>query len=142
VHQGIQSNESGEQTGAEFPEFPARSCLAGNSAPALWEAEIANVIWMATRSAVLSADEATTRLRLALRLGIESVPLHSLLQGALLRALTSGVAVYDCLFVELAIREACPLVTFDRAVLQAFPDVAVRPRTLPSGGGAGEAGRG
>ncbi len=113
----------------------ARQFLVGVSrlmAPALWEAEIANVIWMATRSAVISPDEGAVRLRLAMRLGIESVPLHTLLQGALLRAVTSGVAVYDCLFVELAIREACPLVTFDRAVLKAFPDVAVRPRSLPS----------
>ena len=113
----------------------ARQFFVGAShpmAPALWEAEIANVIWMATRSAVISRDEGAVRLHLAMRLGIESVPLHTLLQGALLRAVTSGVAVYDCLFVELAIREACPLVTFDRAVLKAFPDVAVRPRTLPS----------
>jgi predicted nucleic acid-binding protein len=66
-------------------------------APALWEAEIANVIWMATRSAVISPCEGAVRLRLAMRLGIESVPLHTLLEGALLRAVTSGVAVYDCL---------------------------------------------
>jgi predicted nucleic acid-binding protein len=114
----------------------ARRFLVGVSrpmAPALWEAEIANVIGMATRSDVISPDEGMVRLRLAMRLGIESVPIHTLLQGALLRAVASGVAVYDCVFVELAIREACRLATFDRAVLKAFPDVAVRPRTLPSG---------
>jgi predicted nucleic acid-binding protein len=113
----------------------ARQFLGGVTrpmAPALWEAEIANVVWMATRSEVVSPDEGVVRLRLAMRMGIESVPLHTLLQGALLRAVSSGVAVYDCLFVELAYREACPLATFDRAVLKAFPDVAVRPKTLPS----------
>jgi predicted nucleic acid-binding protein len=67
-----------------------------------------------------------------MRLGIESVPARTLLQGAMLRALTSGVAVYDTLFVELAIREDCRLVTFDRAVLRAFPDVAVRPGSVGS----------
>ena len=46
---------------------------------------------------------------------------------------TNVVAVYDALFVELAVREACPLVTFDRAVLRAFPDVAVRPKSAGSG---------
>jgi predicted nucleic acid-binding protein len=102
------------------------------TAPALWEAEIANVMWMATRSGVVPPDEGAARLRLAMRLGIESVPLHTLLQGAFLRAVTNGVAVYDALFVELAVRDACPLVTFDRAILKAFPDVAVRPHNLPA----------
>jgi predicted nucleic acid-binding protein len=50
--------------------------------------------------------------------------------GALERAVQSGVAVYDTVFVELAIRENLPLVTFDAKVLAAFPDVAVRPRVL------------
>jgi predicted nucleic acid-binding protein len=116
---------------AEARQFLAT--VTSPTAPALWEAEIANVIWMATRSHVVTPDEGTARLRLALRLGIESVPLHTLLQGAFLRAVTSGVAVYDALFVELAVRDACPLATFDRATLKAFPDVAVRPQTLCSG---------
>jgi predicted nucleic acid-binding protein len=38
--------------------------------------------------------------------------------------------VYDTLFVELAARTACPLVTFDKALLTAFPEHAVRPRVL------------
>ena len=31
-------------------------------APALWEAEFANVVWMAVRSHVLTADEGSRRL--------------------------------------------------------------------------------
>jgi predicted nucleic acid-binding protein len=114
----------------------ARAFLAAvtrPTAPALWEAEIANVIWMATRSNVVGPEDGAARLRLAMRLGIESVPLHTLLQGALLRAVTSGMAVYDTLFVELAVREACPLATFDRAIIKAFPNVAARPQALCSG---------
>jgi predicted nucleic acid-binding protein len=53
-----------------------------------------------------------------------------LCQGALLRAVTTGVPVYDTLFVELAARTGCPLVTFDKAVLRAFPEIARRPRDL------------
>jgi predicted nucleic acid-binding protein len=106
--------------------------LSGPMAPALWEAEIANVLWMAIRAGVLPADEGPSRLNLAARLGIESVPTRTLLQGSLLRSVTSGIAVYDTLFVELARREACPLATFDRAVLKAFPDIAARPGTLVS----------
>jgi predicted nucleic acid-binding protein len=101
-------------------------------APAIWEAEIANVLWMAIRAGVLTAGEGPGRLTLATRLGIESVPTRTLLQGSLLRSVTSGIAVYDTLFVELARREACPLATFDRAVLKAFPDIAARPTALVS----------
>jgi predicted nucleic acid-binding protein len=101
-------------------------------APVLWEAELANVVWMAIRFGVLSPEEGAARLKLAAQLGIESVPTRPLCQGALMRSLTSGVAVYDTLFVELAIREGCPLATFDKAVLKAFPNVAARPGALVS----------
>jgi predicted nucleic acid-binding protein len=111
----------------------ARSCLEAVSdpmAPAHWEAELTNVVWMAVRAGLLSPEEGPVRLGLARRLGIESVAIATLCQGALLRAVTTGVPAYDTLFVELAVRTDCPLVTFDKAVLRAFPDVARRPRDL------------
>jgi predicted nucleic acid-binding protein len=104
--------------------------LDGALAPAVWEAELANVIWMAVRSQVLLAEDGRKRLSLAAKLGIQSVPSKTLWHGALERAVQSGVAVYDTLFVELASRENLPLATFDAKVLAAFPDVAVRPRVL------------
>ena len=55
-------------------------------APALWEAELANAIWMAVRHKVLPLDEAAKRLTLADGLGIHSVPNRTLWQGALVRA--------------------------------------------------------
>jgi predicted nucleic acid-binding protein len=91
---------------------------------------VTNVIWMAMRTGVLSPEEGPVRLGLARRLGIETVPTGRLCQGALLRAASSGVSVYDTLFVELAARSQCPLVTFDKAVLRAFPAIATRPRDL------------
>jgi predicted nucleic acid-binding protein len=99
-------------------------------APAHWEAELTNVLWMAVRSAILPPEEGPVRLSLARRLGIETVATATLCQGALLRSMASGVAVYDTLFVELAARTRCPLLTFDKAVLKAFPEVATRPRNL------------
>ena len=111
----------------------ARTCfetISSPVAPAHWEAELTNVIWMAVRTGVLPVEEGPTRLGLARRLGIESVATATLCQGALLRAVTAGVPVYDTLFVELAVRAGCPLVTFDKAVLRAFPEVARRPRDL------------
>jgi predicted nucleic acid-binding protein len=111
----------------------ARTCFETVSslvAPAHWEAELTNVVWMAIRAGALTSEEGPTRLGLARRLGIESVATTTLCQGALLRAVTAGVSVYDTLFVELAARVACPLVTFDRAILRAFPSIARRPRDL------------
>lgn len=111
----------------------ARACFEQVStpmAPAHWEAEITNVIWMAVRSGMLPPDEGPARIGLSRRLGIESVATTTLCQGALLRAVASGIPVYDTLFVELAVRLACPLVTFDKAVIRSFPEIAVRPRKL------------
>lgn len=104
--------------------------LRDGIAPATWEVELANVLWLAARHDVLPESEALARLKLARRLGIESVPPGDLCQGALVRSLRSGVAVYDCLFVELAIRRGLRLVTFDGALLRAFPGVATRPDAL------------
>ena len=99
-------------------------------APAHWESELVNVLWVATRSGVLPRAEAAHRLTLARQLGIESIPTATLCQGALLRSLASNVAVYDTLFVELAIHAECRLATFDKVVLKAFPDTAIRPALL------------
>jgi predicted nucleic acid-binding protein len=102
-------------------------------APAVWEAELANVVWMAARSRVISREQGTNKLMLAGRLGIRSINSRTLWHGALSRALDSGVSVYDTLFVELADREAIALVTFDDKVLKAFPKIAKRPGQLKRG---------
>jgi predicted nucleic acid-binding protein len=111
----------------------ARACLETLTtplAPAHWEAELTNVVWMAVRAGVLQPGEGPVRLGLARRLGIESVATATLCQGALLRSIASGISPHDTLFIELAARSACPLVTFDKALLKAFPHVAIRPREL------------
>lgn len=108
----------------------AMAFLASTSelkAPASWEAELVNVVWMAVRKQAIHPDEAVVALGLAARLGIASVDVRSLWHGALLRSIHSGIAVYDSLFVELAERERVPLVTFDRRLASAFPSVV---RTL------------
>ena len=99
-------------------------------APAHWEAEFANVIWMAVRSGVIPSLEGHRRLDLAGRLRIRSVSVRTVWQAAVASAFRSGVAVYDTLFVELAKRHRLPLVTFDTRVLRAFPRIARRPRSV------------
>ena len=101
-------------------------------APSHWEAELANAVWMAVRTGVLPTVEGHQKLDLATRLGIESVANRSLWQPALTRALSSGAAVYDTLFVELAVQRRLPLATFDKSVLKKFPAIAHRPGSLSS----------
>ena len=102
------------------------------SAPTHWEAELANAVRMAVRVGVLPPEEGHQKLDMAARLGIESVANRSLWQPALTRALSSGAAVYDTLFVELAVQRSLPLATFDQNVLKKFPEIAHRPGSLPS----------
>ncbi len=111
---------------------PFFALLEEGQAPAVWEAELANVLWMAARRDVLTIDEASQRLVWADSLGIRSAPNRTLWQGALRRAHRSGIAVYDTLFVELAIRTKLPLATFDGGLLKAFPTVSFRPAQLTS----------
>jgi len=101
-------------------------------APVHWEAELANAIWMAVRSGALPRDEGHQKLDMASRLGIHPVPIRPLWQPALTRALDSGVAVYDTLFVELAAQRDLKLATFDTELLKKFPEIARRPRSFPS----------
>ena len=101
-------------------------------APVHWEAELVNTIWMAVRSKTLPREEGHQKLDMAARLGIQGVPIRSLWQPALTRALKSGVAVYDTLFVELAAQRDLKLATFDGELLKKFPEIAKRPGSLLS----------
>ena len=76
---------------------------------------------------MIRLDEGGKRLTAAARLRVRSVSNQSLWHGALVRGVRAGIAVYDALFVELAVREALPLATFDRRILAAFPGIACRP---------------
>ena len=91
---------------------------------------MSNVLWMAVRTGVIDKRVALQRLGMAARLGIRSVATRRLWRGALARAMNSTIAAYDTLFVELAVRERRPLVTFDAKLLATFPEVAVRPHLV------------
>ena len=106
-------------------------------APAHWEAELANAIWMAVRSGTLPREEGYQKLDMASRLGIQAVPIRSLWQPALTRARNASLAVYDTLFVELAALRDMKLATFDAELLKKFPEIALRPRAFASNSLAG-----
>ncbi len=99
-------------------------------APSSWEAELANVVWMAVRHEVIALSDGLKRLELAEQLGIQTVRSSSLWQGALSRACVSGVSAYDALFVELADRMGTVVATFDQRLLEEFPKLAKRPAAL------------
>jgi predicted nucleic acid-binding protein len=105
--------------------------VADPVAPASWEAELVNVLWMATRKGVVDLPEALHRLELVKGLSVRSVATSNLWQGALARAHAFGVAAYDTLFVELADREGIPLATFDGPLIETFPKIAMRPQSVP-----------
>jgi len=115
------------------PAFAAESRLFWHRlkgeplAPGLWESELANILWKAQQSGVLTAEAAQDGITRAAGLGIRSVELRGLWHGALARAGLSGISVYDTLFVELAVRERTRLVTWDRRLLEGFPDCTCRP---------------
>ena len=100
------------------------------AAPASWQAEILSVIWMASRTNVITPAESVTKLRAAARLGIQAVPIRQLWRGALIRSIHSAISPYDVLFVELAIRRQVRLATFDAQLLRAFPQIASRPSAI------------
>jgi len=99
-------------------------------APASWEAELANTLWVTVRAGVCDRDTALAHLAFAARLNVASVPVQELWGDSLRTACESNHPAYDTLFVELARRRGAPLVTFDKRVLERFPDVARRPNAL------------
>jgi predicted nucleic acid-binding protein len=78
----------------------------------------------------LPRDEGHQKLDMASRFGIQTVPIRSVWQPALTRALNSGVAVDDALFVEVAAHRDLKLATFDAELLKKFPEIAQRPRSF------------
>ena len=99
-------------------------------APASWEPELVNVLWLMARQNVVTLSQALDLLKASRSLGITSIAVGELWHGALTRGYASGITAYDALFVELAERESLPLATFDEAVIKAFPRVAMNPSKL------------
>jgi predicted nucleic acid-binding protein len=90
-------------------------------------AEFANVAWQWISIRGLPEHEAHAALALAEKFVTHATPSADLWHTALELSTVSGVAVYDTLFVALALIRDEPLLTFDRRVLDTFPEVARRP---------------
>jgi len=98
-------------------------------APLLWRSELRNVLATYVRQDLLSLEEALEIQEAGeVLLGARE---YSLVSEDVLRvAQRSGCAAYDCELAVLAQQHEIPLVTSDRRVLDAFPGVAVHPRSF------------
>ncbi len=106
-------------------------------APSHWKAELASVVWKAVVNGWTDLDHGRDVLRAADRSPILSVDVGELWQGALARAVEARHSVYDTLFVELAVREAAVVASYDRSLRRRFPEFVLTPaavlqRTGPS----------
>lgn len=99
-------------------------------APPLWRSELLNILRLSIRRSVITfaeAESAFTEAEFLVRTA--GPPDHSQVLGL---AVTSGCTSYDCEYVALARAERVPLVTADRKVLAAFPNVAVSIQSFTS----------
>ncbi len=102
------------------------------NAPLLWRSEFRNVLSDRIRAGDMSLPEGfQSAARAESILEGKDFPVST--EEVLRLAARSGCTAYDCEFVALAERLAVPLVTMDRQILRAFPDVALSPRRFLAG---------
>ena len=105
----------------------ARQWLAADSewhVPPLWQSEFMNILALHMRKELLSLKQAIAiQQQAASRLSeYEHQPLA---KDVLTLAKQSGCTAYDCEFIATAKALGCSLLTADKALLQAFPEVTV-----------------
>jgi predicted nucleic acid-binding protein len=100
----------------------------GAAVPALWHPEVANALLLAERQRVISAQDSAGYL--------DSLSLWEIVQDPVAPALTQGQVIllgrlynltaYDAAYLELAMRRAAELATFDRKLAAAARSAGVR----------------
>jgi predicted nucleic acid-binding protein len=94
--------------------------------PPLWRSEFRHVLLKHVRAGLLQPDQAIAVWHKALeRLELCEHPVVG--QQVLDLAIRHGCSSYDAEFVVLAQQLNCPLLTFDRKLLELFPAVALKP---------------
>jgi predicted nucleic acid-binding protein len=102
------------------------------SAPASWHTEFLHVVWRAIRSGGFSLYHGLELLEGAEGLLDRSAPLWALWREALVIADDHHCNTCDTLFVALAEREHCSLLTYDQKLLTAFPETVRLPAQVLS----------
>jgi len=83
--------------------------------------EVANALWVAYRRGRITEEEARVGWFSFLQLNLHILP-DPPLSDVLDFALRFGVPVYDSIYIVLAQREGCPLLTADERLFQAVAD--------------------
>ena len=92
-------------------------------APSLWRSEFRNALALYLHQSRLRIQDAIHIQYLAESL-MENTQYEVPSTDVLWLANSSGCSAYDCEFVVLAQRMACPLITMDKKLVKAFPDTA------------------
>ena len=82
-------------------------------APDLLFAEVGNVVWKKVRRRELKEAEGRQLVMDLAQVAVETVATRSLLQDALAVALTTGITVYDAMYLTLAVRLETEVITGD-----------------------------
>lgn len=94
--------------------------------PVLWASELRSVVGHYVLSGQLTVAQASAAMeRATVLVGGREAPVDS--REVLALAHRSGCSTYDCEYVALAISLDVALVTADKALLRAFPRIAVSP---------------
>ena len=116
---------------SEFTQLSQRVFLQDSqwNAPLLWRSEFRNVLGLYLRRNRLSLGESLEVMQKAEQL-MQGKEYQVASDHVLHLAAASRCSAYDCEFVALAQDLSLPMVTFDRAVLAAFPSTAISPYTF------------
>jgi predicted nucleic acid-binding protein len=101
------------------------SGASGLLAPDLLYPEFGNALWKQVRRGVLAQADARWAVAALRKVSIRVQPTAVLLPSALEIALRHGLSVYDGIYVALAVREGCQLVTADARLRQALQGTEV-----------------
>lgn len=92
--------------------------------PALWRSELRNVLALYLRKSLINFDVALTiQTEMEAMFHDREYNVSSL--DVLLLITQSSCSAYDCEFVALAKSFGCKLVTMDKKLAQAFPDMTI-----------------
>jgi predicted nucleic acid-binding protein len=94
--------------------------------PPLWRSEFRQVLLKYVRADLATPEQALSLWYKALeRFEMSEQPVAG--HQVLALAIATGCSTYDAEFVVLARQLNCRLLTFDRKLLQLFPDLAIKP---------------
>ena len=98
-------------------------------APPLWESEFRNVLAGYIRRSILKLEDAKLVMQSALQTmdGREILPPSNLVLDLVA---ATDCSAYDCEYVALARHLNVKLVTSDKKILRAFPEIAIELRTF------------